>query len=220
MIHSADHYDMKAGDYVLVHREKKNRWVEPYRDDRIEEKRGLITDGKYCRPVNVCQLLPHTLKERDLELKRLLKRPAELQSFHEINISEVFYPSNERARTEQCIDAIASEVKELLERSVFKCMKKKNVPNGPNILTTRMVFAVKNIGTEKEKYKAHLAAHGHKDRDRHNCIQNSPPGRPISLRMLLTSTSIKKFRTWATDIIQEFVQSFDLTREIYVNPRP
>lgn len=106
----------------------------------------------------------------DMELKRLLKGLAELQSCPDINITEVFYPSDERAKSPQCCEAIVKEVKGLLERGVSKRVKKKEVPPGSTILTTRMVLAVKDIGTKNEKYKARLAAHGHKDRDKNNCV--------------------------------------------------
>ena len=105
-----------------------------------------------------------------------------------------------------------------MERGVFQRVKRKDVPLGANILTTRMVLAVKDIGTSGEKYKARVAAHGHKDNDKDNRVHNSPTIRPVSLRVLLTSAAIKKFRIWATDIVQAFIQSFDLKREVYIVP--
>ena len=88
-----------------------------------------------------------------------------------------------------------------MERGVFKIVKKRDVPPESNVLTTRMVLAVKDVGTENEKYKARVTAHGHKDSDKYNRVNNSPTIRPISLRVLLTSAAIKRFRIWATDIV-------------------
>ena len=51
---------------------------------------------------------------------------------------------------------------------VFEIVKRKDVPAGANILTTRMALAVKYLGSPAEKYKAHVAAHGHKVRDKEN----------------------------------------------------
>ena len=92
------------------------------------------------------------------------------------------------------------------------------MPPNANVLTTRMVLAVKDIGTTNEKFKARVAAHGHKDNDKENRVHNSPTIRPISLRVLLTSAAVKRFRIWATDIIQAFIQSFDLKREVFIVP--
>ena len=46
-----------------------------------------------------------------------------------------------------------------------------------------MVLVVKDIGTSNEKWKARVAAHGHKDMDKDELVHNSPTIRPISLRV-------------------------------------
>lgn len=79
-----------------------------------------------------------------------------------------------------------------------------------------MVLAVKYCGTPRETYKALLAANVHKDMDKQNCVHNSPSLFPVSLLMLLWLVTIKQYRIWATDIIHAFIQSFDLSREIYI----
>ena len=61
--------------------------------------------------------------------------------------------------------AIEKEVKGLLRRGFFKRVKRKNVPPDANVLTTRMVLAVKDIGNPGETFKARVAAHRHKDKD-------------------------------------------------------
>ena len=81
-----------------------------------------------------------------------------------------------------------------------------------------MALAVKDIGTPGEKYKARVAAHGHKDKDKDDRVHNSPTIRPVSLRVLLTSAAIKRYKIWVTDIIQAFIQSFDIKREVYIIP--
>ena len=106
---------------------------------------------------------------------------AELQSQPDIAITEVFFPSDERAKTDDCKKAIRKEIYGLLARGVFKRVKREHVPPDANVLTTRMVLAVKDIGTSGEKYKARLAAHGHKDKEKDDRVHNSPTIRPISL---------------------------------------
>ena len=209
-------HNIKAGDNVLVYREAKKRWIGPYTVNRVEDKLAFLSDGKTSRPFSVTQILPYTADKRDLDLKRLLKGLAHLQLQPDIAITEVFFPSDKRAQSEQCKKAIMKEVNGLLERGVFQVVKRKDVPPDANVLTTRMVLAVKDIGTPGEKYKARVAAHGHKDIDKDNRVHNSPTIRPISLRVLLSSAAIKRFSIWATDIVQAFIQSFDLRREIFI----
>lgn len=211
-------HDIRVGQESLVYREKKKRWVGPYTVSRIEDKRAFISDGKSTRPFNLSKLLPHTADKVDLELFRILKDLSELQSSPSINITEVFYPSDPRAQTPECRAAIKMEVDGILSRGVFRKVKKTDIPRDANVITTRMVLSVKDIGTSDEKYKARVAAHGHKDRDKHDRVHNSPSVRPISLRLLLTSASIRRYRIWATDIVQAFIQAFDPAREIYIIP--
>ena len=144
----------------------------------------------------------------------MLKGLASVQSQPDIGITDVFFPSDERAKTEQCKAAIRKEIDGLMDPGIFKRVKKCDVPPNSNVLTTSMVLAVKDVGTENEKFKAHVAAHGHKDSDKNDRVHNSPTIRPVSLRVLLTSAAIKRFRIWATIIIQAFIQSFDLKREV------
>ena len=141
-----------------------------------------------------------------------------MQSQPEIHITDVFFPSDKWAQSDQCKEAIAKEIAGLLSRGVFQKVKRKDVPPDANILTTRMALAVKDIGTPGEKYKARVAAHGHKDKDKDDRVHNSPTIRPVSLRVLLTSAAIKRYKIWVADIIQAFIQSFDIKREVYIIP--
>ena len=71
-------HDVKAGDEVFVFREKKKRWIGPYKVNRVEDKRVFITDGKTSRPFSITQLFPFTADKRDLDLKLLLRGLAQL----------------------------------------------------------------------------------------------------------------------------------------------
>ena len=99
------------------------------------------------------ELLPYAPQNRDLELQRLLKGLATLQSQPDLGITDVFFPSEKRAQTEQCKAAIKREIDGLMERGVFKRVKKKDVPPSSSVLRTRMVLTVKDVGTENETIK-------------------------------------------------------------------
>ena len=110
-------HNKNAGDDVLVFREKKKRWVGPYKVNRVEDKMAFITDGKTTRPFSVTQILPYTAHKRDIELKRLLTGLAEVQTLPELNITEVLFPNDRRAQTAECKAAIKKEVDGLLSVS-------------------------------------------------------------------------------------------------------
>lgn len=59
-----------------------------------------------------------------------------------------------------------------MERGVFKRVKKKDLPATANVISTLMILAVKGVGTPGEKYKAPVAAHGHKDREKGRRVHN------------------------------------------------
>lgn len=130
----------------------------------------------------------------------------------------MFYNSNECARTTVCCETISKEVKGLTDRGVLKTVKRKAFPANANVLTTHIGLAVKDIGTPNEKYKALVATQGYNDSDQESRVHNALSARPISLRILLIYGAITRYRIWETDIVQAFIHSFDLDREIYIIP--
>ena len=94
----------------------------------------------------------------------------------------MFLPSDKMDQTEQCQVAIKKEIYGLMERGVFERVKRKDVTPNLNVLTTTIVLAVKDMGTENQKFKARVAAHGQKDSDKENRVHNSPTVRPVSLK--------------------------------------
>lgn len=157
---------------------------------------AYITDGKFSRPFSVTQVLPYIASKRDLELQCLLKGFSELQSSPDISITDVFYPSDPRAKTLQCCEAITREVKGLMERSVFRRVKWKDLSPDANIISTRIVLAFKDVGSDLENYKARLVAHIHKDRDKEVRVNNSATIRPISLRYCSQQQKSKHLNFW------------------------
>ena len=85
----------------------------------MEDKRAFVSDGKTSRPFSVTQLLPYTPNKRDLELHRLLKGLESLQSQQDIGITDVFFPSDERGKTEECKAVIRKEINGLMELSLI-----------------------------------------------------------------------------------------------------
>ena len=82
-----------------------------------------------------------------LRLKRLLKGLAELQSTPDIAIMEVFSVLKEIAVVSmQELDSERSQWP--IATCCFKVVTKMDVPPNSIVLTSRMVLAVKDVGTE------------------------------------------------------------------------
>lgn len=104
-------HNINTDDQVLVFREKPERWLGPYTVSRMDSKRAFISDGKKTDAFLATQILPYTPDRRDVELIRLFRGLAEMQSNPDINITDVFYLSDKRSQTPQCCEAVAKEIK-------------------------------------------------------------------------------------------------------------
>ena len=88
---------------------------------------GFYNWRKSSRAFSNTQVIPYTADKRELELKRLLKGLAELQSQPDIAITELFFPSDKRDKAKEYQAEIKKEVDGLLARGVFKNVKKNDV---------------------------------------------------------------------------------------------
>ena len=52
------------------------------------------------------------------------------------------------------LEAVKNELDELFSNHVFKIISEEEIPDGPAVRPSRMVYAIKNMGTEIEKLKA------------------------------------------------------------------
>ena len=130
-------------------------------------------------------------------------------------------PSND-PRISEFKEAIAAEDKGLLDRQVFR---PEIVPldqrKGLNILRSRYVHAIKNVGTPDQKHKSRLVVQAVKraDRDSPRLFKYSPTTTRSSTRILLSTAASKDWEIRTRDISQAFVSSeYDLLREVFIVP--
>ena len=150
---AATQFNLRAGDRVLVFRDKQKRWTGPFTIQSICGKHGYVTDGSKTVKFNITQILPHSADKRNHDLQRLLTGISDFQSVPDIHITQVFYPSDRRAKTRECQTAIAKEITGLIRRKVFKIVKRKNLPRNANIMGSRIVLSIKDMGTPNENTK-------------------------------------------------------------------
>ena len=68
-------------------------------------------------------------------MKRLLEGLQKFKTAPGINITDVLYPSDRRAFTAECQDAIARQIFGLLNRGVFEILDERDLPADANIIT-------------------------------------------------------------------------------------
>lgn len=83
------------------------------------------------------------------------------------------------------------ELDGLFEQQVFEEVHEKDVPHDAVILPSKMVYAIKNIGTNEEAYKARIVAGDHMDRMKRLMIHNSVNVRHGSIRITTSTAAIK-----------------------------
>ena len=80
--------------------------------------------------------------------------------------------------------AINAETSGLCDRNVFQVFKQV-VPDVSNVLNSKFVLAVKNVGKPREKKKARLVALGHKDKLKDYILNDSPTLMKCALRLTI-----------------------------------
>lgn len=135
-------------------------------------------------------------------------------------MTETIQPNDGRRQNRLAKAAVNKELQGLFEQGVFECVKKSYIPRNAIILPSNMVYTIKAVGTAEEKYKARLTAGGHRDHMKDMMIHNSTNVRPISIRTLISTASIKRLKFWSKDADQAFIQSDGITRDIFIKPPP
>ena len=82
---------------------------------------------------------------------------------------------------------------------------------------TRMVYAIKNMGTEIEKFKARLTAGGHKDIWKRFLVDDSIKLKQRSVKMFIAVSVFFNWLVWTKDSKQAFVQE-NISRPVVLRP--
>lgn len=72
-----------------------------------------------------------------------------------------------------------------MEKEAFEIVFKEDVPKDANILGGSFVLAVKEVGTNKELFKARFVVQGHTDSEKNLLVHTSTNIRQESIRILI-----------------------------------
>eukprot|EP00171_Calliarthron_tuberculosum_P016379 IDg16379t1 len=102
-----------------------------------------------------------------------------LREYHErknaeVYVTEVIKKGDPRATSPEMRAAISKEIQGLINRGVFKIVLKQEISEDSNLMGGRFVLAIKDVGTDTERYKARFIILGHRDKDKTSLVHACP----------------------------------------------
>ena len=98
------------------------------------------------------------------------------------------------------------------------CEHISRVPSTANVISSHVLYKIKELDDGKLLCKARIAPHGNKDFERDNLKTDSASCPPLGVRILLSICTILHWFPSKVDIKSAFLQSGPATRDVYVIP--
>ena len=93
-----------------------------------------------------------------------------------------------------------------------------DVPENENVITSHVLYKVKDCDDRKRLMKARIAPHGNKDSEKDGLKTDSTSCPPTGIRALLSNATIHKWPLAKIDFKSAFLQTGDAKRDVYVVP--
>lgn len=94
------------------------------------------------------------------------------------------------------------------------------IPPDANIMSSRLVFKIKEDETGELKFEGRLVLHGNRNKDRFLVRRDSASADLCIVLIILSLAQILGFLIATADVKEAYIQSGSITREIFVRPPP
>lgn len=176
-----------------------------------------VSDGVKVKTIYVAQVMPVATQHRktDQDLDRLFEHSDKTEEREKVQqefLIEFFSEEDHRTRNSNAAAAIKKKLEALLEQGVFPEVKAYDIPADAVVLPSRMVYAIKNAGTNEELYKARLVAGGHHDYMKKLMTHHIASKRHASVRTLVWTAAILNCTTKHKDSVKSYIQATKMSR--------
>lgn len=161
---------LKPGDLVRVYREKERRWIGPVEIVKLEDKSVFVSDTTKVVKFKISKIMPIRINHpaEDEGLDKIFtysdKVDEERHSNVDVFLTEVIDSKNPRTKRAKAKKAVRKELEGLYTQGVFEKVHRRDIPMNAVMLHSKFVYAIKNVGTNEEDYKARFATGRHRDR--------------------------------------------------------
>jgi hypothetical protein len=195
---------LRVDDEVMVYRETDKIWYPGYTVKNILGKQVQVIDRlgeeKHFSLHQVKRAPPH--EHTFTESVQMLNKPTsygihymtrnfrseqrieEKVPIYSAHVSEMITKSDPRYRSPEVQAAMKREIEGIVEKRTWAMTVRSEMPANANLLGSRFVITIKDIGTDRELYKARYVVQGHRDKEKTSMVHHSTTAKQQSTRLL------------------------------------
>lgn len=134
---------------------------------------------------------------------------------NQIYVTEIVVPGHKRYEKDKADKAIQKEVQGQIDNNAIEFVMANSIPNGANIIGTRIILAIKEFESPDETWKARMVMQGCLDRDSSTVVSDSGGLSSLAVRLVVIISLAKDWNLWTRDVKQAYLQGGKLSRDIY-----
>lgn len=186
------HFHLKPGDEVRAYHNMERKWCRPVRIVRKLDKEIYVTDVMKTRIHGIAQVISSLAKNQNKDLQRIL---TSLQKYVQGYVPDVFIIETIQrfgngTDTEPFRHSMKNKTEALQNRGWFEETSTDQLPFYCSILSSQIVFTLKNVGTEQELPKAIPVAQGHMEYEKPITVHERTILKQSSLQIILCFASV------------------------------
>ena len=114
------------------------------------------------------------------------------------------------------IEAKYAEIRDIVNRGIFRAVLRAELPYGANLITERYMLSIKSDEDKEDRCKAEYVSDGHLDIMKDYLVHGSLTFQCVLIRRIPIVVKVKHFRIWIVDIKHAyFLSDKPLIRKVF-----